>query len=330
MIKPSSLGDIVHGLQVAASLKAQRPDLRISWIVRDIFEPLVRACEVVDRVYVFHRSEGVRGFLKLMREVRQTQYDYAFDMQGLLRTGLMIFRARARLKAGRSDAREGATLFYKLKVPLPPDGEQSHALDILLQFCPVLDAQPELRGELRFREATDLNLGFVDGRRGQKPIIIFPDSRREEKQWNGFRQLTDLLLRDGSGRKVIWGGNNPVPYRENFHEGQFLNLTGNTSLASLAALVRRADWVICNDSGPLHLAAALGVKTLGIFGPTDPRLFGPYPLNSPTNHVVQAPVGDLRLLSARDVYARFARLDALSRGQSAPSASGQWSWRASQ
>jgi ADP-heptose:LPS heptosyltransferase len=263
-----------------------------------------------------------------MQEVRQTSFDCAFDMQGLLRTGLMIWRTRARIKAGRSDAREGSTFFYRQKVPLPPDGEQSHALDILLQFCPVLDAQPVLRGELRFREAADLNLGFIDGRRGQKPILIFPDSRRAEKRWNGFRQLTDLLLRDGSGRKVIWAGNNLVSYRESFPEGQFLNLTGNTSLASLPALVRRADWVICNDSGPLHLAAALGVKILGIFGPTDPRLFGPYPLNGPTNHVVQAPVGDLRLLTARDVYARFARLDALSHGQATASPPAPWSRRA--
>jgi ADP-heptose:LPS heptosyltransferase len=73
------------------------------------------------------------------------------------------------------------------------------------------------------------------------------------------------------------------------------------------ALVKRADWVIANDSGPMHLAAALGVRVLGIFGPTDPRLFGPYPLNAPGNVVVQAPVGDLKLLSAKDVYLRFLR-----------------------
>ncbi|HUL53853.1 MAG TPA: glycosyltransferase family 9 protein [Opitutaceae bacterium] len=323
IIKPSSLGDIVHGLQVAASLKAQRPELRIAWIVRDIFEALVRTCEVVDQTYVFQRSEGVRGFFKLMREVRQTSFDYVFDMQGLLRTGLMTWQARAGRKVGRSDAREGATFFYQQKVPLPA-GAPCHAIDILLQFCPVLGAEPVLRGELHFREAADLNLGFVDGRRGQKPILIFPDSRRVEKRWNGFRQLTDLLLRDGTGRKVIWAGNNLFSYRDNAPEGQFLNLTGNTSLVSLAALIRRAEWVICNDSGPLHLAAALGVKTLGLFGPTDPRLFGPYPLNSPTNHVVQAPVGDLRLLSARDVYARFARLDAISHGQTPPGSGPPW------
>ena len=314
IIQPSPLRDIVHGLQLAASLKTQRPELRIAWIVRDIFAPLVRICEVIDDVHVFHRSEGVRGFFKLLREVRRTRFDYVFDLQGLLRTGLMTWQARGVRKYGRSDAREGATLFYQHKVPLPPDGPQSHALEIQLQFCRVLDAKPELRGELRFREAADLNLSFIEGRRGQRPILIFPDSRRAERCWNGFRQLTDLLLRDGTGRKVIWAGNNPVAYRDRTPEGQFLNLTGNTSLVSLAALIRRAEWVICNDSGPLHLAAALKVKTLGLFGPTDPLRFGPYPLNSPTNHVMQAPVGDLRLLTARDVYARFARLDTLSHG----------------
>lgn len=324
IIKPSSLREVVHGLQVAASLRAQRSDLHISWIVRENLAPLVKLCEGVDRVYLFNRSEGVRGFLRLIREVRQTHFDYVFDLQGQLRTGLMTWRARATRKVGRSDAREGAGFFYHEKVPLPPGGEQSHALEILLRFCALLDAKPELRGELRFREATDLNLSFLEGRRGQKPILMFPDSRRIERRWNGFRQFTDLVLRDGTGRKIVWAGNNPEAYRSNAPEGQFLNLTGNTSLVSLAALIRRADWVICNDSGPLHLAAALGIKTLGLFGPTDPRLFGPYPLNSPTNHVVQAPVGDLRLLTARDVYARFARLDALSRGQPLPGSATPW------
>src|ERR1051325_6586934 len=145
IIKPSSLGDIVHGLQVATSLKAQRDDLRISWVVREIFAPIVRACEAVDHVYIFERNAGAKGFLRLMREIRKTKFDYVFDMQGLLRTGLMTSRTLATHKVGRSDAREMAGVFYKQKVPLPPDGRRSHAMDIMLQFCPVLGAKPELR-----------------------------------------------------------------------------------------------------------------------------------------------------------------------------------------
>ena len=309
IIKPSSLGDIVHGLQVAASIKAQRPDVRISWIVRDIFAALVKQCEAVDRVYVFQRNSGVTGFFRLMREVRETQFDYVFDLQGLLRSGLMTLRARGRRKVGRTDSREGASLFYQQKVPLPPSGKNSHALEILLQFLPVLGLKPEAVSSLRFREVDGLNLNHVDGRGGAQPVVIFPDSRRAEKRWHGFKELTEFIARDGTGRKVVWAGNNYLDYKDALNESQFLNLTGNTSLMALPALIKRAGWVIANDSGPLHLAAALGVPVLGIFGPTDPRLYGPFPLTAPTNHVIQAPIGNLKLLSPRDVYARFKRLD---------------------
>ena len=309
IIKPSSLGDIVQGLQVAASLKAQVEGLRIAWIVRDIFAPIVRACEAVDKVYVFDRAGGAKGFLKLMKEVRKTNFDHAFDMQGLLRTGLMLSRANAKKKTGRSDAREWSGVFADEKVPLPPEGKRSHALEILLQFCPVLGAKPELRGALKFRDTDALNLKFADGKGGARPIVMFPDSRRAEKRWGGFKQLTELILRDDRSRKVIWAGSTRIEVAERgvFTPAQFLNLTDNTSLVSLPALIQRAEWVISNDSGPMHLAAALGVRTLGIFGPTDPRLFGPYPLTGPTNFVVQAPVGDLKLLTAKEVFARFQR-----------------------
>jgi ADP-heptose:LPS heptosyltransferase len=221
----------------------------------------------------------------------------------------MTMRALGGKKVGRADAREGAGLFYKEVVELPPAGRTSHALEKLLQFLPVLGLKPELAGTVRFREVEGLNLSHVDGRGGVQPVIMFPDSRRAEKRWHGFKELTEFIARDGTGRKVVWAGNNYIDYKDALTETQFLNLTGNTSLMALPALIKRAGWVISNDSGPMHLAAAMGVPTLGIFGPTDPRLYGPYPLTSPTNHVVQAPIGNLKLLAAREVYARFKRLD---------------------
>jgi ADP-heptose:LPS heptosyltransferase len=229
-------------------------------------------------------------------------------MQGLLRTGLMTKRTRARHKVGRSDAREWAGIFYNEKVPLPPAGRRSHSLDILLQFCRVLGEKPEVRGYLKFREVDSLNLKFADGRGGARPFVLFPDSRRADKKWGGFKQLTDMILKEDKSRKVVWAGSTFLPDRGAFPAAQFLNLTGNTSLVSLPALVKRADWVVTNDSGPMHLAAALGVKVFAIFGPTDPQLYGPYPVGGPLNHVIQAPVGDLKLLAAKDVYARFQRI----------------------
>ncbi len=316
IIKPSSLADIVHGLQVATSMKAQCEGLKLSWIVRDIYAPLVQACAAIDTVYVFQRKGGAKGFMKLIREVRKTKFDYVFDFQGLLRTGLMTSRVQAKRKVGRSDAREMSGIFYDEKVPLPPEGRRSHAINILLQFCPILGAKPELRGTLKFKTTEALNLKFAEGRGGSKPVVIFPDSRRSDKRWNGFKQLTALILRQDKTRKVIWAGNELVPDRGLFLPSQFLNLTGNTSLVSLPALIKRAHWVISNDSGPMHLAAALGVPTLALFGPTDPRVCGPYPFEAPTNVVVQAPVRNLKLLTAREVYLRWQKAEArLSKGR---------------
>jgi len=314
IIQTSPLGDIVHALRLVAALRAQQSDWRVSWIVQDIFAPLVRSSTVVDQVLVFRRYGGVGGFLTLMREVRQKEYDVVLDLQGLLRSGLMIKWARGKRKIGRSDPREGAGLFYPEKAPLPPGGRTSHPMDILLQFCPLLGASPDLAAPLQFREMDHLNLGFMQPRRGTDPILMFPDSRRESTKWNGFVALTAQFVRE-QGRKVVWAGSRYLPCRESLPDGAFVNLTGNTSLASLTALIGRADWVISNDSGAMHLATALGVKTIGVFGPTDPQRFGPYPLNSPTNHVIKAPLGDLRLLAPKDVLARFRRLEATNRGE---------------
>jgi ADP-heptose:LPS heptosyltransferase len=226
-------------------------------------------------VYVFERNAGAKGFMRLTKELRKTKFDYVFDMQGLLRTGLMTSRTLAAKKVGRSDSREWSGVFYDRKVPLPADGRNSHALDILLQFCRVFDAKPELRGTLKFREVDSLNLRFADTRGGGKPIVMFPDSRRAEKCWGGFKQLTELILREDKNRKVVWAGSNYVHDRGAFPPAQFFNLTGNTSLVSLPALVNRAEWVIANDSGPMHLAAALGVPTVTLWGPSDPEEVAP-------------------------------------------------------
>lgn len=318
ILNPSSLVEIVHGLQVATSIRHQWPKergvLEIDWVVRDVFAPLVKSCQAVDRSFVFKRYGGTLEFIRLMREIRQTTYDYLFDFQGLLRTGLLTWQAHAKVKVGRSNAREGSGTFYDLKAPLPPAGRKSHKLEILLQFCTLLDLEPKLAGQLSFREVEGLRLGFLEGRKGERPLLLFPNARREEKGWGGYKGLTKLLLGGDRGRRVVWAGDSYVPDKESFPEERFLNLTGKTSLLALPETLRRADWVIANDSGPLHLAAALGVPTLGVFGPSDPRIWGPYPLEAASNHWIQAPVGNLRILQAKEVYARFQLLEARRAG----------------
>ena len=311
IIKPSSLGDIVQALQVATSLKAQRADLRISWIVREIFAPIVRACEAVDHVYVFDRDGGAKGFLKLMREVRATKFDYVFDMQGLLRTGLMTSRARAKHKVGRSPTRrEWAGIFYNEKVPLPPgrpaQPRPGHPAAVL----------PGARGEAGAAGSAPVPRGRQpepqvrrrDGE-GRGRSCFSRTAGGAEKKWGGFKQLTELILREDKSRKVVWAGSNvlpgprsvpglPVPQPDREHEPRLA--AGPRQAGRLGRQQRQ------RPDAPRGGARGQGLRDLRPHRPAGSS--GPIPSGGPLNHVIQAPVGDLKLLSARDVYARFQRI----------------------
>ena len=290
IIKPSSLGDIVHGLQVAQSLKMQRPDFRITWVARDCFVPLVRACLAVDRCWSYPRYGGARGFIRLLRQIRCQRFDGVIDFQGLARSGLMLAAAQAARKIGRSDAREGAGFFYREQIPLPARGRASHAVDILAGVLPLLGCRVELMWPLAFRMVAPRT--FAKALLHCKPIVMFPDSRRAEKIWPGFVALAESIYRRFPERMLVWAGQT-VGVKPNLPGGAWVDVTGRTTLGEMVSLIAGACLVIANDSAPVHLAAALQVPVVALFGPTDPQRFGPYPLNSPGRYSLRAPGRDL-------------------------------------
>ena len=304
VIKPSSLGDIVHGLQVAESLRSQSPNCRITWVVGDQFAPLVRACPTVDDYLVYERHGGLRKFFRLLTHIRKRKFDIVIDFQGLARSAAMTLAARAERKLGRSDAREGAALAYREKAPFPQTGAEAHALEILLQFLPLLDCRAELRGQLQFN--IDAPMNFDADLLERRPVILFPESRRPEKEWGGFVPLTSRLLQEYPEIDIVLAGSASQEDLPDLPEGRLTNLFGKTGLDELAVLVSGARLVVANDSGPLHLAAALKVPVIGLFGPTSPERFGPYPLDSDPNHVIRAPQGDLSRLTLDTVYEAIA------------------------
>ncbi|HCJ11588.1 MAG: hypothetical protein A2Y14_02945 [Verrucomicrobia bacterium GWF2_51_19] len=273
IIKPSSLGDIIHGLQMADVLK-KNLNAHITWVARDCFAPIVRACEAVDNIIVFERS--CWGFWKVMRAIRAETFDVVLDLQGLARTGLWTFFARAKDKYGRSDARELSGLFYSKKAALP-SSEVPHALDILLNFLPLFGQNPEVQVPLAFKPtpvAPEL----------MKAILLFPESRRQEKEWPHFEALTEALIAHFPQTPIAWLGNVYKPTQ--LSSAHFFNLMGETGLELLPSLMQTSVCVVANDSGPMHLAAALQMPVVALFGPTDERRFGPYPLSEKRNTVL--------------------------------------------
>lgn len=333
IIKPSSLGDIVHGLLVAQMIRAGFPEARIDWVCRDVFAPLVAACPVVDNVLLFQRHGGPTGFLRLLRTVRGRRYSHVLDMQGLARSGLIALAARADVVVGRGDSREGAGIAYHRRVPMPTAGRDAHAVDILAGFLPLFGLPDTVTVGLPFRPterpaasqdaprqadpsgrlepvqpgqipdvAPDGAPGVIPG-----PILLFPESSRPEKNWPDYAKLTRLVLDALPDTSAVWAGARAIPAPSDLWEpaesspSRFLNKTGQTALAELPALIAQARLVVGNDSGPLHLAAAMGVPTLALFGPTDPARFRPYPGDDQLNRVLRAPGGDMKALRPETV-----------------------------
>lgn len=302
VIKPSSLGDIIHGLMVAQSLREQMEGCSLSWVAADMFAPLVKACSTVDHTLVFPRHGGIRELLSFARALRRQHYDYVLDFQGLARSGLMTALTKAPIKLGLSAAREGAWLAYDCKVPRPQSNGSLHAVEVLLGFLPALGLNQRLGGPLRF-EHQPLPPPH-ETLCAQQPIVVVPHSREPVKEWPGFDELSRLLLAEPGEPPVVWVSHHACPASEQIAtHPRFHNLTGQTSLLQMTGLIQAARVVVANDSGPMHVAAAFGRPLVACFGPTPPERYGPYPLNRLRHQVVRAPQGDLKQLEVARVHA---------------------------
>lgn len=300
VIKPSSLGDIVHGLQVVQSVVAARPDLHVSWVVRDRFAGLVRAAPFVDDVIIFRRRDGLPGFWRVLREIRSRRFDVVWDMQGLLRSAIMTAAAPAPQKWGRPDAREGAGFFYTGRVARPEGKGPHHAIDVLRPFGDTLGVHVELQFPLNLKPDEAFSWRkFFDGD-PRNTFVIFTDSRGAEKKWPHFPALMESIFAERPGSRIAWCAGKAMEPAFAVPEGRLLNLTG-CPLDEMIALVRQPAVFVGNDSGPMHLSAASGNRVLAIFGPTAPERFGPFPLSAAKHRAVAAPEGNLERLPVATV-----------------------------
>jgi lipopolysaccharide heptosyltransferase I len=292
IIKPSSLGDVVHALPVAAALKRQVPDAHLSWLVSDQFAELVRLSAEVDEVLLFRRREWGRGrqlgsLRQLYRQLRRPGYDLVLDLQGLARSGLCTWLARAPRKVGFAAAREGAALAYRECVTIPAG--MTHAVDKNLHLLATALGRPCPYAAPRFRpqpaaDAEALRLLAAQHLAEAGPLLaVAPCSRWPSKSWppEFFIATLQAVLAEAPPATGVWLLGSPDE-RETAAAiaaplgPRVANLAGATTFPVMLALLRRTALLLTNDSGPMHLAAALGVPTAALFGPTDPNLTGPY------------------------------------------------------
>lgn len=266
VIKPSSLGDVVHTLPAVACVKRRWPSARLTWLVNPEWAPLLRGNPDVDEVLEFPRAEfrGARGLVRFLRWVgRFPRYDLALDFQGLFRSGY-IARKAGRESWGTSDSREGARFFHGHVVSVPPRGEPVHAVRRYLALAAALGC--EISGPLEWRLPTaDLPSGLPGDF-----VVLHPFSRGEGKSLSAD-QVTAFCDALAPLPVVIVGRSDETPTGANV-----VNLLNRTTLPELCAVIRRARFVVSVDSGPMHIAAALNPRLLAIHTWSDPRKVGPF------------------------------------------------------
>ncbi|MEW6520385.1 MAG: lipopolysaccharide heptosyltransferase II [Thermodesulfobacteriota bacterium] len=299
IVKTSAIGDVIHTLPALHSLRRHYPQARIDWLIEEAAADIIIGHPELDRVLVSKRKRWVqalqrgphrlRAWLELwgfIRELRATRYDLLIDFQGLLKSGMLVAVSRAARKVGFGRGMEHAECSYLfLNEKVPAVDMNIHAVErelLLLEGIGIktdevvfdLPLDPE-----HFRQVESLlrTRGIADPSR---VIPINPVATWPTKLWDnaGFAQVADWLI--CQGRQVVFtGGRGDRPVIEAIMarmQQPAVSLAGETSLKTLAALYRLAPLVISTDTGPMHLAAAVGTPVVAVFGSTAPWRTGPY------------------------------------------------------
>jgi len=285
VIKPSSLGDVIHALPFLKAVKDTWPDALVDWVInrplKDILEdnPLISELIVIDKdswKKASKISSTLSGLSALKKTLRAKHYDMVVDLQGLLRSGLIAFFTPTTLKIGFADAREGSRFFYDKEVQV---NSAAHAVDKCLEVAKAIGAGSNRKGfplqtDRKAKAAISALLGDI-----KEYVVIAPSARWASKRWpaENFASLINkielpcVIIGTGADReiaqKIIGAGNRRT---------EVTDLCGRTDLKQLVSLINGAKAVVTNDSGPMHIAAALDRPVIAVFGPTDPLKTGPY------------------------------------------------------
>ncbi|MCF7954641.1 MAG: glycosyltransferase family 9 protein [Phycisphaerae bacterium] len=292
IIKPSALGDIAQSLPALASIRKSFPDAEISWLVRKEFAPLLEMAGDLDKIIIFERKflgkwfKNPKAFAELLRffkTLSSPKFDLVIDLQGLFRTALFARITGCKKRFGMKRARECASMFYTHKVPI--DSDCVHMLDIINKIITSAGVtETVFRYDLTIDEQTISSTDqlIAENVGGDKNYAVFvTGAAHANKCWPAekFAELADRVHKEYDLSIIAIGTNIDKPGIEDLKslaETDVIDLAGKTNIKVLAALMSKATIVITNDTGPGHIAEAVGAPVVMIFGPTNPSRVGPY------------------------------------------------------
>lgn len=287
LVRLSAIGDCVHALPLMSALRQRHPAAHLGWAIGGAGHALLEGHPEVDRFHVVPRRERglelVRRWRELVAEIRRQRYDVAFDVQGLLKSALVARVSGARLRIGfdGEEAREGSGLLTNRKVA--PRAGSRHVVDKNLDLLTALGVErPRWRWTLPdYRPSTALGAWLRTSLAGRSYAVVHPGTTWATKVWPAerFGRVAAALGELGLASVVTWAGEREAAWARQVVAAADLEavvMAPPTDLRDQAALTAGARLFLGNDSGPMHLAVALEVPTVAVFGATDPIRNGPY------------------------------------------------------
>lgn len=271
VVKLSSLGDLFHVLPAVHMLKSQL-NATVDWVTQTEYASLIQCFTDVDRIIPFPRRRQQGSRIRFLVELLRYRYDYICDFQGLMKSAVLVRMARGARRIGPSFHREGSRVFYA-SVAGNRD-KNRHAVD------ENLDVVRHLGLEVTTPEFP-VKFPVLPLDKPSPRIALVPVTRWKNKCWpeECFASV-GKQLRERTGATIyVLGSSEDVNVCRRVSEDigdPVVNLAGRTSLVELGSLLSSMDLVVCNDSGPMHVAAAVNVPVIAVFGPTDPTRTGPY------------------------------------------------------
>jgi heptosyltransferase-1 len=298
IVKLSALGDVVHALPLAAAIRAQHARVRLTWIVERRHAAVLRGHPALDDVVTidtrrWRRARSVAGVraaladvVVLRRLLREARFDVAIDAQGLLKSGIVTRLTGAPVRIGFAAAwcRERLSASFTTRHVTPPDSAR-HVVEQCLSLLHPLGLEPpakaafDLPSDEAAEHAIDDFLAAAAVGRRDRLVVVNPGAGRPEKRWapSRFAALARVLMHDRAAHVVVlWGPGEEDLVGSIVRDAPGVVAAPPTDLDGLLAVLRRADLLVAGDTGPLHLAAGLGVPCVGLFGPTTVRRNGPW------------------------------------------------------
>lgn len=291
IVKTSAIGDVIHALPVVQAIKNAAPKMTLDWVVRARSADVLRGNPAIDTLRVLPDKPKFADLLTLRREMHAANYEIALDMQGLALSGLVTTLSGAPIRMGWDRGREGNALFLTHPV-VPGKAPARHEIDLLYGFAEALGvyaAHPEFTPQPYLAvEGAAKAAAWLDSLPRPR-IALNVGASRAYKRWPAERwgEVARGLAADGAGLVFIGDKNDAAVVAEltpTLAGGRFVDLSGQTTLRELASVLAACDLLVSGDSGPMHLAVAVGTPAVALFGATDPRRHGPYGRRSVVLH----------------------------------------------